>query len=347
LTAHCRAPFYACSVLLCTVLFAAPSAHGQPASAAAKAAAQTLFDDARKLTAENNYAAACPKLAESHTLDPTVGTKFYLADCLERIGKLASAWTFYIEAADAAAAAGQKQRASFARDRAEAVKQRLPTITITVPDSVRALPGLSLRRNGVPLGQAQWGTAVPVDPGEHVISATAEGVAPWESRVQIKEEQEHITVDVPSLTARQGAEPIAPKPTETQPDQAPAPPVQGRGKTQRIAAIAVGATGIAGIGLGAVFGGLAVSKQTASNSDGHCDASNFCDETGLSLRRQAITSATISTVGFVAGGALVAGGVVLFLTAPSGPPSNVSTGGSSIGPAIAVGPAGLSITGTW
>jgi hypothetical protein len=56
---------------------------------AASTVAQALFDEARQLTAAGRYVEACPKFAESQRIDPSMGTRFYLADCLEHIGKLA------------------------------------------------------------------------------------------------------------------------------------------------------------------------------------------------------------------------------------------------------------------
>jgi hypothetical protein len=163
--------------------------------------------------------------------------------------------------------------------------------------------------------------------------------------VEIKAEQQAITVQVPSLQAQKSEKSSITKP-ELPPPPPPEAPDTGRGKAQRIAGIVVGSAGIAGIGAGAAFGGIAMSKQKASNADGHCDASNFCDNTGLSLRREAITFAIISTVGLIAGGALVAGGVIILLTAPSAQAQTraVNQSGSA---AIAAGPGSLWITGQW
>ena len=90
------------------------------ASLADKAAAQSLFDEGRKLMSAGKYADACPKLAESQKLDPGVGTQFHLADCYEKLGQTASAWAGFLEAASAAKSMGQADREKVARERAAA-----------------------------------------------------------------------------------------------------------------------------------------------------------------------------------------------------------------------------------
>src|SRR5258706_2634131 len=87
--------------LSCTMLSAGVGEKVARAEAtlADKAAAQTLFDDGRKLMAAGKFGEACPKLAESQTLDPGVGTPVNLADCYEPGGQTASAWTAFLEAA--------------------------------------------------------------------------------------------------------------------------------------------------------------------------------------------------------------------------------------------------------
>jgi hypothetical protein len=336
------------------LLFGAPlPARADVDDAEKKAAAQAMFDHARKLTEGGDFTAACPKFAESRRLDPTMGTTFYLADCLEHIGKLASAWSYYMEVADNARAAGLRDREAYARGRAEALKPRLPALIVAVSHEARGLPGLEVRRDGLILGEAQWGTAIPVDAGDHVISAAADGKARWESRVAISEEGKAITVEVPPLEGIVSAPAVPPRPALV-PAPAPPPPPPPGAATQRAAGIAVGAAGVAGLAIGALFGLQAMSKQSDSDADGHCDSAGYCDDTGLGLRDEAISAATISTIGFIAGGLALAGGAALLLTAPAsrGEPSPP---GAPVGQRaarapvdvpraqLAIGPAGVSL----
>jgi hypothetical protein len=79
----------------------------------------------------------------------------------------------------------------------------------------------------------------------------------------------------------------------------------------------MGGVGVVGAVLGTVFG-----VQAFGNSDdsaAHCTTGtpDLCNETGLQLRSDATKAANVSTVAFALGGAAVAGGVVLFVAAPS------------------------------
>jgi hypothetical protein len=68
--------------------------------------------------------------------------------------------------------------------------------------------------------------------------------------------------------------------------------------------------------------GILALSQNASANSGHCGGSlggaNQCDATGVSLRSQAVGYGNVSTIAFIAGGVLAAGGATLWLVAPSG-----------------------------
>lgn len=307
-------------------------ARAQP-SAGDKSAAQALFDEARRLTAEQRWADACPKLAESQRLDPSMGTQFYLAECLEHVGRVATAWTDYLEVADAARAAGLADRDRYARARADALQPRLARLTVRVSIEAARTPDLEVTRDGEALGRAQWATAIPLDPGEHEITASAPGKQRWTTKVKV-EEATALEVTVPALEdARAAAPPIAPPPI------AP-PPGLSR---LHVAGIVTGAVGIVGLGIGTGFGVAAIVKKNESNSAGFCDAANTCDATGKGLRRDSLHAATASTIAFVAGSAAVAASAVLLVIAPSSPRRPPAGAALSLG----IGPGSLSLAGRW
>jgi hypothetical protein len=66
-----------------------------------------------------------------------------------------------------------------------------------------------------------------------------------------------------------------------------------------------------------VFGSQASSKWDEAKT--YCQGGDLarCGEDAKSLGDDANTAATISTVGFVVGGAALVGGIVVFFTAPS------------------------------
>jgi hypothetical protein len=78
--------------------------------------------------------------------------------------------------------------------------------------------------------------------------------------------------------------------------------------------MALGAVGIAGIGLGSFFGLHAKSLHDDAETN-HCDPLT-CDEAGVSLTKDARTNATISTIAFSAGAAALVAGLVVYFVAP-------------------------------
>jgi hypothetical protein len=313
---------------------------------AQSAAAQELFDAAKKLTKEGKYAEACPKFEESQRLAPAPGTEFFLADCWEHIGRFASAWAAYVEVADQSKAAGQTDRERITRERATKLAAKLSRLTIVVPASSR-MPGLVVKRDGVVLREPQWGVPVPVDPGRHKIEASAPGAEPWEMNADASGEGRNTSVEVPKLDAATGA---AKADVDTDRDdqdgETSGPvgkPVGGdkpveSGNGQRTLGLVLGGVGVVGIAVGSYFGLRSYSKH--KDYESHCP-NNHCDADGLDLHDQAVSAGNISTIAFGVGVAALGTGVVLYLTAPKAK--------ASLGVRPTLGPRtqGVSLTGAF
>ncbi len=337
----------ASGIALVACTWAAPALAAD--SAEARAAAQVLFDQAKDLVKASKFAEACPKFEESQRLDPRIGTQFNLADCYEHIGRTASAWTNFVDVAASTKAAGQADREQVARARASALERKLSRVTVRVDDASTA--GLHVLRDGTEIGHPLWGTPVPIDPGEHRIEASAPGKITWKSTFNVGASASSSTVTVPALAD----DPAAFKaPTDTHSPAlvnplSPAPsaaeqPEGSAGTGQRVAGAVLGAVGVAGIVVGSIFGAGAGSKLDDSKS--HCRTPDLCTPVGLDLVEQARSSATISTIGFIAGGTLLVGGLVVFLTAPSRAPRPPSARFLPL-PLLGPGVAGGSLQGSF
>jgi serine/threonine-protein kinase len=250
-------------------LVVASVAHAQD-----RAAADTLFEEGRKLMEAGDYATACQKLSSSMQLMPRLGTQLNLADCEEKQGKLASAWTDFRAASARAKQEKDDDREALARERASKLEPRLPRITISLANGARG----TVKRDGQTVPPAVYGTAVPVDSGEHTIAL--DGTS-WSRTISVQE-GETQAVEVPALAA----------------------PPTSRGGGQRIAGLAVGAAGVIALGVGVGIGLAAVS----SYHDGiaQCTSDFRCPPLAKKQVNDAFAGANVSTILVVACGAAIA-----------------------------------------
>lgn len=278
-----------------------------------RAVAQALFDEAQKLMSEGNYSLACIKLEEVVRLQPgKIGALFTLARCYEGEGKIASAWSRYKNAADAARVA-KDARLDEAEKKIGELESKVAKLTITVGISAGAIAGLHVLRDGLEVSPAQWGVAVPVDAGEHHLEVTAPGRKPWKQEVTLTDGNA-TTVEVPELEAAEVAPLPTLKPTAL-PTAGPADTAPGAvlGLPRRTWGVIVFGVGAAGLVMGGVTGGLAVSQHDALKAvcpNGRCSEQHRGDVEAYEL------FGTLSTIGLIAGGVLTAAGVTLWLTAP-------------------------------
>jgi hypothetical protein len=286
-----------------------------------RVAAESLFREARKLLDQGQYEQACEKLAASQRLDPAVGTLLNLGRCYEKLGRTASAWGAYREAAASAHASGQADRLKSARAAADAVEPKLARLTIVVPPTVSALQP-TIERNGQGVPPELWGIAVPIDPGDQTIVARAPDKKPWTTRVSV-EAKGAQTVTVAELEADAAAAAPAAPATEpvTTPPATPLPNDTGRSgwNTQKTIAVVLGGVGVAGVAVGVIQGLKFKSKK--DDADDICPGN--CPEPGYSqsiaLRDDAESARTVAIVGGAVGGASLIAAAVLWFTADSSP----------------------------
>jgi hypothetical protein len=304
-------------LLTFTLLMAASGTQAAPND---KPAAEVLFQDGVRLMRENRLDVACQKLDASHKLDSAVGTLLRLGHCYEQAGRTASAWATFQEAVSLAQLHGQAERREIAEARAAALEPKLCKLGIVIAEQA-ASSGLKVLRNGVVVPRALWGLALPVDPGEHSIEVRAPGYRPFRTAMKVDEPGVSRTLPVP---------PLEPLPTRAQraqkPSLLPAAALQGDahqspaadpGRPQENWAFIVGGVGAAAIATGAVLAVVAYTRNQDSLEACLPEDPSACTPEGKRLRDGALDYAFGSTIAFVAGGALLTGGVVLYATRPS------------------------------
>lgn len=324
-------------------MLSAPAvAQVKPADAAA---ARALFDEGKALVEQGKAAQACPKFEESRRLDPGIGTSYRLADCYEAIGRTASAWAIFLDVAGQARAANQPEREEVARKRAADLLPRLSKLALKVAPGADTT-GFEVKRDGSVIGKGMWGTAVPVDPGKHVVVATAPGRRRWIKVLHIAASAQE-TVEVPMLpestSSDRDTDPV-PEPVLDSAPETPSPrtadsaPAAAPSNTQKTVGIIVASAGVVSVGIAGYFGYS--SWRNMTDSESHCDADR-CNQAGVDLRDKAVAQQTVAYVTSGIGAAAILAGGIIALTAPSARPSR-HTDPTTV---FAVGPTGFLIRG--
>lgn len=332
-------------------------------SAEDKTAAEALYEEGKKLLGSKRFPEACARFEASQKLDPGVGTLLFLADCYESMGRTASAWSTFREAASAAKAAGQADRERVARERAGKLDGKLYQLTISAPAAAQ-VPGLQIIRNDSPIKKEVWNVAVPVDPGSYKLTASAPGKVTWTTTIEVPSGTGGRTVEIPALaddptaaptaTSTPTAAPTVSNTASVGPAASSAPTASATGtvespppgmSTGRTAGVVIGVAGLVGVGVGAALGGVALSNFSQVKTA--CPNVACGDQAAVDLSKQTGVLADVSTVAFVAGGVLAAGGLVLFLVSGSSAPSSPPARAAWISPMAGNGVAGLRAGSVW
>ncbi len=218
--------------------------------------------------------------------------------------------------------------------RMDELERAMPTIVFDAKgEDGRDLVPVRAAVDGRPLSEELDGRALQVDPGEHSFTFASPGKPPVTRRFVLKEGEKERRERIVLGVAPPSAPEAPPTEVQFQPESA--------SKAPRLAGIVLGSAGLVGIGMGAVFGVLTIYNW--SNSRNECGSPGNCPEHGKALadHDSAVTAAGISTVAFVAGGALLAGGLALWVSGDVAAHAPVLRVSPSVGP----GTAGLAAIG--
>jgi hypothetical protein len=310
-----------CAALLFFVVLVPRAANAQ-ATSGDSARAEALFQESKTLIDAGDYTRACPKLTESYRLDPGAGTLLALALCHERQGKTATAFAQFKESVVLAKKAG----------RADREKPLLSHLTVVAPEGVG---DVVIRRDGVVLARRDWGARAIVDPGVHVVEASAPGKKAFSKTLTVDPITDEKIVKVLLEDDRPAPTPSVPSaPPEGEPASPPA-------DKKRIAGFVVGGVGIIGLGVGTVFGVKALGKN--SDAKALCANPSACNNPdAVQLSHDAGTAANISNVALLVG--LAGLGIGTYLVLTSGPPTAAQV---TVAPAGWRDGGGISVRGLW
>jgi len=344
-----RPTFYVLTQVLCCLAVAAVATS---VCAEDEAAGRVLFNDAMVLSKRGALDEACPKFEESLRQSYNLNAHYFLADCLERQGKTATAWTTFLSAASKAKAVGETRREQTARKRADALEQKLVRLRVVVS---REVDGLEVRRNGTLVGKPMWGALVPVDPGEVEFTASAPKFETYRTTINVFGEGRILDVTIPRLARRSeplaATEPKTPIPaprTVTVPVISPVTPVaetradpprsEGHSALPTIGWV-IGGAGVLTLAGGGVLALIAKNSFNSAKSAFDACKDNACDKRTQADESSAIRKANWAT-GLVIGGAIATAVGAVFVIAGSGE-------SDATHPSVAVGvsPAGVSFAG--
>ncbi len=272
-----------------------------------KVAAEGLFDEGRKLLESGRLDEACAKLEASQRMDSAVGTLLNLGDCNERRSRLASAWGNYREAASLALTRGDPARAEFARKRGDAVRPKLSMLTVFVPSPE---PGLRIAFDGLTLEEAAFNTPLPTDPGTHTLEASAPGKATVTVSVVLVEGGPYaaaVTI-APLAPVGDGGERLPSIPSVARPKE--------RARSGPLRSVGFLGLGASAVALSAASYFALRASAVWSDAKTHCDASNRCDDTGVSLNHDARRNGNVATIGLSLGLAFALFGSLVVLLVP-------------------------------
>jgi hypothetical protein len=322
----------------------APAAPASPEeqNAGDVAAARALGVEGVRAADAGDCNDAVDKLTRAEKLHHAVSTLARLGECQVTLGKLVEGTENLQKAVRETLPPNAPEAFVAAQERARKVLAEAKPKVARLKIAVAAPPGtqIMVKVDGENVPAANLNTNRMVNPGEHVVEATAPGFLKATSKVKLAEGGSD------SVAFTLEADPNAPK---VDPSAAPGAPGAAAGgdhpasparEPNRVPVYVAGGVGIVGLALGAGFGFAAMSAK--SDLDKTCNTNKACPASSSDKLDSAKTLGTISTVGFIVGAVGAVAAVTLYFVDFSGGAraSTASTGGR-LGAYVGPGSAGL------
>jgi Tetratricopeptide repeat len=303
---------------LALALLLVPAVASAQSSDADKATARVLAQQGQDALDKKDFPTAADRFERARQLYPAPTLAVALARAQIGMGKWIAAQEtlnrVLREGSPAGSPPAYAKAVLDARKELDVLEPRIPSVII----NVKGPPTLRVTIDGALVPSAALGVNRLVDPGAHTVRAEAEGFASAQATVNASEHQvESVAlVLVPGAASPPPVEPPHPPPSTPPPSSSPPPasppPASGGSTLRTVGFVGIG-VGAAGLVMGAVTGGLAVSKHgdlATGCQGGHCPPSEY----GALDSYHLMTN--LSDAGLVVGGVLAAAGVVLVVTAP-------------------------------
>lgn len=270
------------------------------------AAAEALFQRGRELLDRGQIDAACEKFESSQASEASSGTLLNLADCRLKQGRTATAWAQFVAARRLAQVQNRAEHAAEAERRSTELEPSLSTLTLRVAEPVE---GLEIRLNGRVVSSGSYGTRVPTDPGVLALEASAPERKPLSLEVTLRPNAHHLVVEIPKLEQRPAAlVPAAPGPEQEA--------TRANDDALKPLPFVVGGVGVAALGVGGVFGVMALSSNDEALE--RCGGgTRNCPDAALEAESARDREALLSTV-FVSVGVIGVGVAAVLLLSPAG-----------------------------
>jgi hypothetical protein len=183
----CRRGVVAAMCVAPWLVLGAPAARAQGGPSAEElSAARSLFAEALRDEEAQRYQDALRKFQAVREVRDTSSIEYRIGTCYEGLGQAAAAYTAYRRATSVGQYDAQgSDVVGAAQVRLDALAKHVARLTLALPEHAPA--DAEVRVDDTPVARAALSEPIAVEPGTHVVTATATGATPFRSEIVLPE----------------------------------------------------------------------------------------------------------------------------------------------------------------